>query len=250
MQKVTINGESFYASKKQAEALEELTSTRAGGMATIKGYVSESDRIKPETADIQFLSRFSYFRLLGRRIAALEALDVKEVRKAAKAKDLLDLTPAEFEAAFNARRATMIAGHQKTLAGDRSDAHRQGHDRCYIRIAEGLRVNFKTADVNGIKQPVTLADVDENGVMIMNLPGLPIAENILLDIIEINRKVIVEGEYKPKKSGIPVLMENAMQTLLPKGVKFKALSLKPENFDSLHIDGKEITPEDVPGYFH
>lgn len=249
MQKVTINGESFYASKKQADALEELTSTRAGGMATVKGYVSDSKRITPETADINCLTRFSYFRLLTRKIAALEALTVEAMTEAAKHEDLKALAPEAFEKAFNDRRAYLVASARKTLEGIRDDAHRQGHDRCYIRIAEGIRVNYKTVDVNGIKQPVTLPDTDENGVMQTNVPGLPMAETILLDIIEINRKVIIEGEYKPVKSGVPVLMENVMLSLLPKGVKFKALSLKPENFDSLHISGKEINPADVVGYF-
>lgn len=239
LQLATFNGHSFHATRAQIEALETLASTNGGGIAVVHGYVSESDRITPETADITFISRFSVTRLYERRIKALESLTYEQCEphmhdscRATRAHEIPGVIKA-----FNDRREFMIASCRKTLAGDRSDAHRQGHDRCYTRVTEGVRVNFKTVpDAQGIKQPVTL-------------DGHPIAETILVDMIEISKRVTVPGEYKKKKSGVPVLMENAMMAVLPKSVKFKCLSLKENNFERLTIGGHEMLPEEFKGIF-
>lgn len=245
MQKVTINGETFLATRAQATALDELMSTRAGGIAVCKGYVSTSDRIKPETADITFLSRFGYQRLLVRKIAALDALTPEDVQKfhtnekgeSTLPKKLAELDDATFAATMNTRREKLRESFQKTLDGFREDAHRQAHDRCYLRVCEGIRIHYKTVEVDKIKQPVTV-------------DGLPVADAIVVDMLEVRRKIITPGEYKPApNSGAPVLIENAMVAMLPKTMKFKALWLRPDNFESLHIDGSEMLPDEFKGVF-
>lgn len=237
LKKVTYNGESFNATPKQIQALETLTSTNAGGFAVIHDYVSTSKRIKPETADITFVSRFSYERMNKRKLAALEALTLDDIKADCKHEKLTALDEPTLDAEFNKRKSYLIESINKTLSGDRSDSRRQAHDRCYCRIAEGIRVHYKTVeDSHGIMQPVLL-------------DGAPIAETILIEAIEISRKVTVPGEYKPVNSGTQVLIGNVIMKHMPKGTKFKALSLDDDKFSSLSIAGKDMVPADVQGIF-
>lgn len=248
----TYNGTDILLTKAQKQALDVLTSTNGGGIAVVHDYVSESGRTSPETADITFISRFSYERLNKRKLKELEDITLDTIRplletyasdavKAfgikAKAFSLKDMDDDSLRKEFDARKDKEIESIKQTLSGDRSGAHREAHDRCYLRIDAGVRVHFKTvADSDGIKQPVTL-------------DGVPIVESILLEMLEISRRIKVEGIYKKSNSGIPVLISNAIHASLSKGVKFKALSLKENNFSSLTIGGDELLPEDFRGIF-
>ncbi len=235
LKKVSYNGETFNATPKQIQALETLTSTNAGGFAVIHDYVSTTGRIKPETADLTFVSRFSYERLNKRKLAALQALELDDIKEDIKDKKLTDLTPAALNAEFNKRKLYLIESINKTLSGDRSDSRRQAHDRCYVKIADGLRVHYKTVeDSNGIMQPIML-------------DGAPIAESIHVAAIEISRKVTVPGEYKPVNSGTQVLIGNVISKHMPKGTKYKELSLSDDKFSKLSIAGEEMVPADIRG---
>jgi hypothetical protein len=240
LKKVTINGETFNATQKQLDALELLASTNKGSFAVVHDYVSDSGRIKPETADITFISGFSYERLNQRKREALEALQFEDIKPNIKAKKLTALKEDAQKKAFEERKADLISSIDKTASGDRDDAQRQAHDRCYARICEGIRVHFKTIDatVEGKKRKEPIM-----------LDGAPIVESIMVEMIEIKRNVKVAGEYKFVDSGVPKLMGNLIEAELPKGAKFKNLSLKEDNYTLLKIGGEELTPEDTKGVF-
>lgn len=240
MQVYTIDNHDFLATPSQVQALNILLSSNAGGFAQVHGYVSTSGRIVPEKANITFISRFSYSKLLQRKIDALNSLSFETLYesaafKASKANEETDTQV--LVKTFNDRKQYLIESAQKTLSGDRSDAHRQAHDRCYLRLDNGIRIHYKTVDVNGMKEPVTI-------------DGVPVCESIMLDMIQVKKEVIEKGEYKPKKSGLPVLVGNVIESLLPMSTKFKALSLKSDNFDSLTIAGNELIPDDIKGLFN
>lgn len=241
MLKYTLNDNAFLLTKNQKDALDILLSTNGGGFATVHGYVSTSKRITPEKADITFISRFSYSRLLERKLKALQEMDFSDVIKSDAFKrseiSTAKKTTEELQDIFTARKAYLIESAQKTMDGDRADAHRQAHDRCYVRLDNGIRIHYKTVEVNKIKEPVMV-------------DGLPIAESIILDMIQVSKKIIEPGEYKPVKSGLPVLMGNVIESLMPMSTKFKALSLKSDNFDSLTIANAELLPADIKGIFN
>jgi len=234
---ITHDGRSFYCSARQAAAIDALMNTNAGGFATAKGYVSTSGRVKPEKADITFVSRFRVSNLYRRKIEALEAMTMDDIMDMVRNDPKISAVKTDkLYATFEDRRKYLIESLQKTLDGDRSDAHRQAHDRNYVTLTDGIKVHFKTEKVDGIMVPI-----------LHN--GLPIVESIMLNIIEISKKIIEPGEYKPVNSGVPVILGNAMERKLPKSCKMKTLSLKEDNFDSIAIGGETVLPEDIRGLY-
>lgn len=230
-----LNGQQFRATAEQAEALESLSVARNGGIATVYGYVATSDRVKPTVYDAQLITRFSVENLYKRKMAALSDIRFSDVRPFIDADPILSKLPeTELLTIFNDRKAKEVDSMNTTLTGDRSDAHRQGHDRCYARVAEGIKVHFVTEkDSDGLMQPV-LTD------------GLPTVASIMVACLELNRNVREPGEYKVKKSGAPVLMSNAIAKVLnSRSVGLKFLSLKEGNFERLIVARKSYLPEDV-----
>lgn len=229
-----LNGQKFRATTEQAEALESLSVARQGGIATVYGYVATSDRVKPTVYDAQFITRFSIENLYKRKMAALSDLRFSDVKEFIDADPVLSKLPeTELLTIFNTRKVKEVDSMNTTLTGDRSDAHRQGHDRCYARVADGIKVHFVTEKVDGLMQPV-LTD------------GLPTVASIMVACLELNRNVREPGEYKVVKSGAPVLMSNAIAKVLNKrSVGLKFLSLKEDNFERLIVARKAYLPEDV-----
>lgn len=226
-----------WATAAQAEALQALTQTRKGGFARVYGYMPSTGYVVPPVQDIVVVTRFSVEKLYDRKTKALNAISFNDVKPAiAKNAKLAALTVQEQEDLFNERKAGMVASMAQTAAGDRSDAHRQGHDRCYLHLAEGVKVNYDTVKVDGLMQPV-LTD------------GFPTVASIMLTCLENSKFVRVEGQSKPApNSGTPVLMGNAIESLLnKKSVGIKTISLKEGNFERLAIDGEVILTEDVAG---
>ena len=231
-----LDGKQFRATQQQADALATLSVARAGGLATVYGYVATSGRVKPETANLTILTRFSTGRLYERKSLALSDITFSQCRDAiAKQPKLAALSEQEQVKLFNDCKAKMVDSMTKTLDGDRSDAHRQGHDRCYARVADGVKVHFVTEKdkESGLMEPV-LTD------------GLPTVANIMVACLELNRNVREPGEFKVKKSGAPVLMSNAIAKVLnSRSVGLKFLSLKEGNFERLIVARKSYLPEDV-----
>ena len=137
---------------------------------------------------------------------------------------------------FNERKQAMIDSMNKTLNDDRSDAHRQGHDRCYLHIAEGVKVNYVTEKgTDGLMHPVL-----DN--------GFPTVASIMVTYLENSKVTRVKGERKVVNSGAPVLMGNAIESLLnDRSVGLRTLSLKEGNFERLVIDSEVVLREDVAG---
>lgn len=237
--KVVANGNEFWASARQAAAIQTLIETRKGGFAQVKGYVSVSNRLQPETANFTCLTRFDTSRLYARKIAAITELQLDDIVDAIarEPKLLAAQKDGTLEKAFEDRKMKEIESMEKTLVGDRDDARRAAHDRCYCGIDAGIKVHYKTEKgEDGLKHPIIV-------------DGLPIAESIMISFIEISREVLVEGEYKKVNSGVPVLISNAINSKLPKSCKLKTVSLKEDNFDSVVIDRNTIVPKDIAGDF-
>ena len=180
-----LDGKQFRATQQQADALASLSVARAGGLATVYGYVATSGRVKPETANLTILTRFSTTRLYERKAVALADITFSAVRDAiAKVPKLAALSEVKAIELFNSCKAKMTESMGKTLDGDRSDAHRQGHDRCYARVADGVKVHYDTVkDSDGLMQPV-LTD------------GLPTVKSIMVHYLQISKEVTEKGEYK------------------------------------------------------
>jgi hypothetical protein len=232
-----LNGQQFRATAAQSEAIDSLSVARKGGIATVYGYMPTTGYVKDKypVQDMQIITRFSTERLYARKMAALSEIRFSDVRDHIAADPVLSvMNEAELLTLFNTRKADEVASMNTTLSGDRSDAHRQGHDRCYASMAEGIRVHFVTEkDEEGLMQPV-LTD------------GLPTVASIMVTYLELNRNVRVKGEYKVVNSKAPVRMSNAISKVLnAKSVGLKTMSLKEDNFERLIIDRKAYLPEDV-----
>ncbi len=229
-----LNGQQFRATAEQAEALESLSVARAGGIATVYGYRPSTGYVSPPVYDAQVLTRFSTEKLYTRKMDALMGIRFDDVKPAIESDPILSSkSEAELLTIFNDRKEMEIASMEKTLEGDRSDAHRQGHDRCYGKVADGIKVHFVTEKVDGLMRPI-LTD------------GLPTVASIMVACLELNRKVRVAGEYKVVKSGASVLMRNAIfKVLNSRSVGLKFLTLKADNFERLIVARKSYLPEDV-----
>ena len=235
--RISNNGQDFLCSPRQAAALELLMDSNAGGFASVKGYVSESGKIEPETADITFISRFSVENMYKRTIAALESLTMNDIMDDVRDNPKIKaMSTDDLYAAFDDRKATLIASMRKTLDGVRDDARRQAHDRCYHTLTTGVKVHFVTEKIGKETVPV-LTD------------GLPVVKSIMLNILQVSKNVTKPGVYKVVNSGVPVILSNAITKHLPKSCKMKALSLKEDNFESLKLAGLEYLPEDFKGLY-
>ncbi len=233
---VVPNGK-VWASAAQAESLKALTETRKGGFARVYGYKPTSDWVTSPVQDIVLITRFSTEKLYARKVKAINELTFDDVKDAiAKNPKLAALSLAEQEALFNERKAMEVDSMTKTLDGDRDDAHRQGHDRCYLHLDQGVKVNYVTEkDADGLMQPV-LTD------------GFPTVASIMLSYLENSKSTRVEGVRKVVNSKPPKLMSNAIESVLnKKSVGLKMLSLKEDNFERLVIDGEVVLSEDVAG---
>ena len=233
---ITLNeGTKVWASAEQADTIDTLTDTRAGGMAAVKGYMPTTNYVTPPVQDIQFLSRFSTVRLYERKLAALEAITFDDVASiVSETPKLADLSIAKAREVFEARKSKEIESLQKSLNGERDDAHRQGHDRCYARVAQGVKVHFVTEKgEDGLKHPVMVE-------------GFPVVDSIMVSALFLNVKTVAEGERKVVNSGAPVLMSNAISKVLnQRSVGLRTLSLKPDNFERVTMDHKVVLPENV-----
>lgn len=227
----------FRCTQAQADTLDVLASLNKGGIGAVKGYRPTTGYVPGKTpvVDMQILTRFETSKLYARKLAALEAVTFADCADdIAKHPKLSALPAADCLRIFETRKAKVMESLNKTLDGDRDDAHRAGHDRCYARVADGVKVHFVTEKgEDGLKHPV-LTD------------GLPTLESIMVPYLELNRTVRVEGEYKVVNSGPDVLMGKIIERKMnSRSVGYKTLSLKEGNFEALHVGKRSITPDDL-----
>jgi len=237
----TDSGCTFNCTEAQAATLDELCTIIKGGIGTVHGYTSTSNRVEPEVSDIQFLTAFSVTQLYKRKIAALESLEFSEVDKYAITEPkVAELSQDQREALFEQRKQSEIDSMQKTLDGNRSDAYREAHDRCYCYVGQGVKIHYVTESEKFVEGGKTLT----RKVPVLT-DGLPTADSIMLSILELNRTVTKKGEYKKVNSGASVLIKNAMlRALNLKSISIKTLSLKQDNFESLVVSRKTFLAEE------
>lgn len=234
----TESGATFRCTAAIADTLNALATMRHGGIGTLRGYRPSTGYVTPPVVDAQVITKFSTERLYARKAAALAAVTFADVADGIAADEKLAALPlAAALAAFESRKADMLASLAKTLEGDRSDAHRAGHDRCYAVTSQGVKVHYLTEkDADGIAQPVMV-------------DGLPVADSIMVAVLELNRTVRVAGVRKPApNSGVPVRMGNCIDRVLNKrSVGYSTRSLKAGNFESFTASGQTLTAADVAG---
>lgn len=234
---IAVPGGKVWASRQQADTIEALSATRKGGFARIYGYKPASNWEVSPVQDIVMVTRFSTEKLYKRKRNALSSITFDDVKDAiAREPKLAALPVSEQETLFNQRLTEMVESLEKTLDGDRSDAHRQGHDRCYLSIAEGIKVNYVTEKgADGLMHPV-LTD------------GFPTVASIMVTYLENSKVTREEGVRKVVNSKPPKLMSNAIESVLNKrSVALKTASLKEDNFERLVIDSEVVLREDVAG---
>lgn len=213
---LNINDLSVRVNESLVNAISVLDACRAGGFAFLRGAIFTSNREegKPTIANVWFHSRFSYAALLERKVSALLALS---------GVDGLE------DGAFQKARAALVESAAKTLTGNREDAHRQGHDRCYIQAAPGVIIHLVTEDRDGRKEPVLVE-------------GIPTAESIMVQGLEVRRQVIESGVRKAVKSRPDTLAKKAVERVLFKqGIREpRRYTLKAGRFECLSIDNNTI----------
>lgn len=217
-----IKGQDINITSSMLETVERLVDTKKGRFATVMGYVSTTGRTEPETADINFTSRFSYENLLEKKLIELKKMSAKDVG-------------TEDVEQFEICKEKMVESCLKTLSGVREDAHRKAHDKFYVSLAEGVKLHLVTTKTT------------DGTVLVRDEDGNVIADRIMVSMLETGRKVIKAGVYKKVKHGKKVLMDKEINRVLKeRGVKTpKTLSLKENNFDSLRIDTEVVEPEMV-----
>lgn len=233
---LSLNGTTVNATALEADAIDTLMDTRKGGCASVIGYKPSTNWTVAPTQNIQFLSRISTAKLYARRKAALEALTLSDVAESIAAEPkLAAMSLGLLNDLFIARRDMEVASIVKTQDGNRDDAHRQGHDRCYVNVTEGVKVNLVTVKGDdGLKHPVLAAN------------GFPTIASIMVSALFLNTTTTQQGVRKVVNSGPAVLMSNAIAKAMNKPtLSLKMLSLKADNFTALKIDRETILAEDI-----
>jgi len=223
MPRITLDGTLVNIDERTLDALNVLDSCRHGGFATVHNYVSGTSDPKcivSGVSTINFISRFSY----GKRCQ----------RMLERAKGYV-ATDALHEEARN----LVVESLTKTLAGDKeSDGYRQGHARCYVHSGQGIKCHLVTTDgvVDGRKVKVPVLDAD----------GVPTVASIMVSVLEVSRKVHVEGKYKATNSRPLTIAKGEVETYCEDGMlPYKMLSLKDGNYDRLTIDKETVMPAEV-----
>ena len=229
-------GTEVWMTPAQAQALESLTEIQHGGCAALHGYQPTTGYEVPPVVNIQMITGFSYISLIKRKRDQLEAISFSDVQEYVEQDELLSRMTLEAQnELFETRKAFELASIDRTLSGDRSDAHRQAHERCYVRFGSGIKGHLVTEkDDDGHKQPVMLG-------------GFPVLDKIMVEFLELNRTVVQEGVLKPpRNSKAPVRMSNCIKRVLnQRSVGYKVASLGEGNFEKLVVSKKEINPEEV-----
>lgn len=228
-----VDGKKVWVTQKQFDVLNVLEAANGGGVAAVKGYVPTTNYTVCPVIDIQILTRFSYEKLLKRTVAAINSITFDDVKQHFAPK-LAALSEADQRKFFAERISQELDSIAKTLGGDRSDANRQGHDRCYVTFASGISAHLETVKgADGLMHPV-----------LSN--GYPTVESIMVSHLELNRKYVKQGVKKVVNSGPSVLMKNAISKVMnSRSVGFRKLSLKADNFESMSISKNVIVPDDI-----
>ena len=226
------NGQKVWVSRKFAESLEVMSMLRGGGFAHVEEYEPSTDYVENPLVNITFISKFSTAKLYARKSDALKKLTFSDITIKGDKLESLDVDAQK--TLFAECVAKMVESLQKTLDGDRSDAHRQGHDRCYVATSQGVKIHLDT-----VKGP------DGHMVPILT-DGHPTAKSIMVAMIETDRTIVKEGVKKTVKNGAKVQMDKCIErSLNSRSVSYRTLSLKEDNFKTLKMGGEEFTVANI-----
>lgn len=247
----SYGGRVVYATKDQIALVDRLIQTTKGGYATVHGYKPTTGYVESPTIDWNFISRFSTINLYNRKMKALQAVAFEDLTITAP--KLVALSETDQHKQYLECVQKMIASMTKTIEGHRDDEHRKAHDAFYAFPDTGVKVHLNTTK-KGKETRLILTndggssriDVAKDEAEIMEAKGWhPIVDAVMLSVIEIGRKVVVEGKSKPApNSGPKVLMDKAInEAIKSKTTAMKTVSLKADNFDSLCLGGDLIDPK-------
>lgn len=234
----TINGSLVNVTKAQLETIETLKACRNGGVACIYDY-RPNDRqngsksaswVTAPTQTIQFISKGSVTNLYQRTIDAMKSITYGSIADFIASDSVLaEMSHTDLVTQFEKCQAASITTCEKTLSGDRSDAHRQGHDRCYLPVSNGVKVHLITTKGSDNKQHPIIDD-----------RGIPTVDSIMINAFFLSVKNSVEGTRYIANSGAKVRMDKVIQRAFAQtGLQLKTLSLK-DNFSKLVIDHQVI----------
>lgn len=222
----------FLASAMLLSVLDTLAQCAGGRFAAVLGYVPVGkDWIVAPCYDATFTSRFDTAKLYQRKLEALHAIRFSDVIPAINECDkLVELGPAALLELFNARKAMEVASLERTR--EDTAAHREGQARCHATVDDGLP--------NGVRVHYVTAKGDDGLMHPVLHDGLPVAESIRIHALEQSRVYRKQGVRKTVNSGAPVLMGNAIASLLNKrSVGLTSFTLR-DNFEAVRIDGATI----------
>ena len=179
-------------------------------------------------SNLQVITRYSHSKLVQREHDALvdvnfndcDFSNVPETKM--KGKSALDL--------FNKAHDALVSSAVKTLTNDRTDAHRAGHDRCYLPLKNGYKMHLVTEKgEDGLMQPVLIN-------------GMPIVKSVKLMVLVLNKTVLVKGSYKPTNPQLLTYFKDAIKRVVASkvNVRVASLSLKEGQFDNLKIDSNVV----------
>lgn len=233
---IVLSGQKVLATATQIDVIESLTTTcTKGGFAVIQDYIPSSGWVTSPVQTIHAITKFSVSKLYERKLVNIAAITFADVQ-AGVAKDdkLSQLSLSDVQAIFDTRKDMEMASLQKTLDGDRSDAHRQGHDRCYLRVATGIKVNL-----------VTERGDDKLMHPVLNGEGIPSIASIMVNALFVNVNTTAKGVRKTVNSGNPVRMSALISRAIDKPTTaMRTISLKSDNFSKLSIDKARILPSE------
>jgi hypothetical protein len=236
MQQITFpNGSIALGTAEQLATLNTLADCNKGGIGAIHGYKPSTNWLQRPTVNLSVLTRFNYLRLLERKADEVKGISFADVLPVLRQDTKLDtLSDTDLEVMFDEAKGKLVGTAETTLAGVRTDAHRQGHDRCYMTFDMGVKVHLVTEKGDdGLMHPV-LTD------------GLPMIKSIMVPVLELGRTYVQDGVRKVVNHRNPTRVKNAIESLLNKrSVGYRVLSLKPDNFTKVVLSKRIIEPSDI-----
>ena len=249
--------------------LHELTGDGASKQSLrIEGYVSTTDRIEPETADILIDTAASYEGLVGESAEILGTLDVSRIIPSVVARAFRNEIASEalarevFAQAFGipakqVEPATAVTDLQ-TFLNEVAESDLPQDKRSVLqylcdeaqKAKDELLVSFnRTLEVGaGQNEAYTHSAARRGGEGTYEHfgHGLKVhleSGDIHVQGVEVSRVVVQDGSYKPKRSKAKTLAKDELRRRLPLG-KWRQLVLRRGKFQSVIIRGKQFTPDD------
>ena len=223
-------------SESAAKVIDAINETQRGSFGYVQdfnsGKVGEDKCERPSVSNIWFLSNPRYDKSVARMVASVTALDLAAVSERSgglwqKMRDKATAGKKDVTALFDTAKTNILTSLAKTEAGDRSDALRQAHDRCYVRL-DKVTIHLATApDAAGIMQPI----LNENGLMVV--------DGAMLPFYPIQRVYADKGKWGETDSRALTLMQDAIR-LATKLPTFKRISMARLNFTRITFNSQTI----------